>query len=97
MASEQSFVDFLLEHIDNAGEITAKLMFGDHALYSDGKIFGLIHNNKLYIKPTELGRKFIGDVVEVPTHPGSKPNFLIEDDKIKDKEWISKLVRITVQ
>ncbi|MFN8344357.1 MAG: TfoX/Sxy family protein [Spirosomataceae bacterium] len=64
MASDQNFVDFVLEQIKNAGEITAKKMFGEYGLYSDGKLFGLICDNKLFIKPTNLGREFIGDVIE---------------------------------
>ena len=96
MASDQKFVDFVLEQIENSGEITAKKMFGEYGIYADGKIFGLICDNKLFIKPTEAGRAFIGDILEAPPYPGAKPSFLIED-KIEDREWLSELVRITVK
>ena len=95
MASEINFVDFVLEQIKNSGEITAKKMFGEYGIYSDGKLFGLICDNKLFIKPTNSGRKFIGNVVEAPPYEGAKPSFLIED-KIEDGEWLSELVRISV-
>lgn len=96
MASDQKFVDFVLEQIEDAGEIIAKKMFGEYGIYSDGKIFGLICNNKLFIKPTKSGREFIGNVIEAPAYPGAKPSFLIED-KIEDTEWLSELVRISVR
>lgn len=96
MASDQNFVDFVLEQIKNAGAITAKKMFGEYGIYADGKIFGLICDNKLFIKPTISGRKFIGNVVEAPPYVGAKPSFLIEE-KIEDSEWISELVRITLK
>lgn len=96
MASDQKFVDFVIGQIDSAGEITAKKMFGEYGIFSDKKIFGLICDNKLFIKPTEAGRAFIQDVVEAPPYPGAKPGFLIED-KIEDREWISNLIRITVK
>lgn len=95
MSSDQEFVDFIVDQIENAGEITAKKMFGEYGVWSDGKIFALICDNKLFIKPTEAGRVFINDVVEAPPYPGAKPSFLIED-KIDDREWISNLVRITL-
>ena len=95
MASDQNFVDFVLDQIENVGEITAKKMFGEYGVWSDCKIFALICDNKLFIKPTEAGRNFIKDVVEAPPYPGAKPSFLIED-KIDDREWLSKLIRITV-
>lgn len=96
MASNQKFVDFVIEQIENAGEITAKKMFGEYGIYSDGKIFGVICDNKLFIRPTKSGREFIGNVIEAPAYPGAKPSFLIED-KIEDREWLSELVRISVK
>ena len=96
MASDQDFVDFVLEQIQNAGEVTARKMFGEYGIWSNGKIFALICDNKLFIKPTESGRKFIRDVVEAPPYNGAKPSFLIED-KVEDSEWLSELVRITVK
>lgn len=96
MASDQNFVGFVLEQIKNVGEITAKKMFGEYGLYADGKIFGLICDNKLFVKPTISGRGFIGNVVEAPPYEGAKLSFLIED-KIEDSEWLSELVRMTVK
>jgi TfoX/Sxy family transcriptional regulator of competence genes len=96
MASNQNFVDFIIEQIEGAGEITAKKMFGEYGIYSNGKIFGLICDNKLFIKPTNAGKEFIGDVIEAPPYPGAKPSFLIEE-KIEDKQWLSELVRISVK
>jgi len=96
MASDQKFVDFITDQIKRAGDITAKKMFGEYGIYSDGILFGLICDNKLFIKPTKSGREFIGEVVESPPYPGAKPSFLIED-KIEDSEWLSKLVRISIK
>jgi TfoX/Sxy family transcriptional regulator of competence genes len=96
MATEKAFVDFVLDQIENAGEITAKKMFGEYGVFSDGKIFALICDNKLFIKPTTSGRAFIHDVVEAPPYKGAKPSFLIED-KIEDREWLSELIRISLK
>lgn len=96
MASDKTFMDFVLDQIDSASEITAKKMFGEYGVFSDKKIFALICDNKLFIKPTEAGRAFIGDVVEAPPYPGAKNSFLIED-KLEDREWLSQLVSITVK
>jgi TfoX/Sxy family transcriptional regulator of competence genes len=95
MASDQNFVNFVIEQIKNAGDITAKKMFGEYGIYAEGKLFGLICDNKLFIKPTISGREFIGNVVEALPYEGAKPSFLIED-KIEDSEWLSELVRISV-
>jgi TfoX/Sxy family transcriptional regulator of competence genes len=96
MASNQDFVNFVLEQIKGSGEISAKKMFGEYALYSDAKIFALICDDKLFIKPTASGRDFIGEVLEAAPYEGAKPSFLIED-KVEDSDWLSELVRITVK
>ena len=96
MATDKEFVDFVTDQVAHAGQITSRKMFGEYAIYADGKIFGLICDNKLFIKPTEGGRAYIRNVVEAPPYPGAKMSFLIED-KIEDREWLSELVRITVR
>ncbi len=95
MSSDQNYVDYVIDQIENAGQITYIHMFGEYGIYSNGKIFALVCDNKLFIKPTEAGRKFIQDVVEAPPYPGAKLYYLIED-KIEDRDWLSELVRISV-
>jgi TfoX/Sxy family transcriptional regulator of competence genes len=96
MASNQNFVDYVVGQIQNAGEITAKKMFGEYALYSDRKMVALICDNKLFVKPTIAGRAFIGKVVEAPPYEGAKPSFLIEE-KVEDTAWLSELIRISAK
>jgi TfoX/Sxy family transcriptional regulator of competence genes len=96
MASDQKFVDFIIEQINIPGQITYKKMFGEYGLYFDTKLFALVCDNKLYIKPTISGREYIDDVIEAPPYPGAKLCFLIEE-KLDDRDWLRKLVRITVK
>lgn len=96
MASDSEFAEFVVGQIENAGVITHKKMFGEYAVYCEGKIVALLCDNRLLFKPTKAGRAFIGDVVEAPPYPGAKPCFLI-GEQIDDKEWISELVRLTEQ
>lgn len=92
MASQPEFVDFVLDQIEYPGQITARKMFGEYGVFADGKIFALICDNKLFVKPTEAGRAFIGTVTEAPPYPGAKNSFLIEE-KLEDRAWLSELVR----
>lgn len=96
MASDQKFVDFIVDQMQGVGKISSKKMFGEYGLYVDEKLFAVVCDNKLFIKPTEAGRQFIGNVVEAPPYPQAKPSFLIED-QIEDRKWISELVRITAE
>jgi len=94
MASSKEYVDFILDQIENAGVIEAKKMFGEYGLYTDGKLVGLICDDKLFIKQTISGRAYIKNIVEASPYEGAKPSFLIEE-KIEDRKWLSELIRIT--
>jgi TfoX/Sxy family transcriptional regulator of competence genes len=94
MASDQRFVDYVVDQLHADLGASQKKMFGEYGLYSNGKFFGVVCDNRLFIKPTDGGRAFIRDPVEAPAYPGAKPSFLIED-RIEDSEWLSELVRIT--
>ena len=96
MASDLSFVDFVVDTLDEDCAVTYKKMFGEFGLYSDGKLFAVVCDNQLFMKPTEGGRAFIGEVVEAPPYPGAKPSLLI-GDQIEDPAWLSELVRITAR
>jgi TfoX/Sxy family transcriptional regulator of competence genes len=95
MSSNQKTVDFLVEQMSGAGNISSRKMFGEYAVYCDGKVIGLICDDQLFIKPTEKGRVFIGNGEEKPPYPGAKPYFLITDELWDDSEWLSELTSIT--
>lgn len=97
MASDKQFVDYVAGQIKRAGNITSKMMFGEYSLFSDKKIFALICDNILYLKPTDAGREFIGKVSEAPPYPGAKPCFVIKKKMIDDEKWLSQLVRLTLK
>lgn len=94
MASDENFVKFISEQIESSGQIRYRKMFGEYALYCNEKVVALICDNQLFIKPSNAGREFIGNVVEQPPYKGAKPSFLIED-QIENKEWLSELIRLT--
>jgi TfoX/Sxy family transcriptional regulator of competence genes len=94
MASDQDFVQFVVDQLEDAGTLTYRKMFGEYAVYAEGKVVALVCDNRLFIKPTEAGRSYIGEPVEAPPYPGAKGHFLIED-RLEDRDWLSGLVRVT--
>jgi len=96
MASDVAFVEFVVDQMSDAGRIASRKMFGEYAIYCDAKVVALVCDNQLFVKPTEKGRVYIGDVVEAPPYPGAKQYFLVEDG-FEDREWLSELIRITTQ
>ncbi len=56
MASNADFVQYIADQCGGAGEIVVKKMFGDYGIYCNGKIFGLICDDRFYLKPTGAAR-----------------------------------------
>lgn len=95
MATDRDFADYILEQLEGAGEVTAKKMFGEYGIFLNGKMTGILADNQLFVKPTEAGRKYIGEPEEAPPYTGAKNYFLI--DNLDDSDWLSELVRITAK
>ena len=96
MATDQDFMEFLADQMAEAGEITYRKMFGEYAVYCNGKVVALVCDNQLFVKPTPSGQTYIGDPVLAPPYPGAKDYFQIED-AFEDREWIAGLIRVTAQ
>ena len=62
-------------------------MFGDYGIYCDGKIFGLICDDKFYLKPTEAVRPLLRTEELRPPYEGAKEYFYIAD--VDDRDYLS--------
>jgi TfoX/Sxy family transcriptional regulator of competence genes len=93
VASEESFVAFVVGQLEHLGGVRSRKMFGEYAVYCDDKVVALICDDQVFVKPTPEGRAFVGQVVEGIAYPGAKPSLLI--DRLDDPEWFGRLIRIT--
>ncbi|MFA5842182.1 MAG: TfoX/Sxy family protein [Candidatus Gracilibacteria bacterium] len=96
MATTQSTIDYIVDQLQEAGNISARKMFGEFALYCEGRVVGLVCDNTLFIKITEPGKIFIGKgYKEGYAYKGAKVSMVIDGDQIEDRDWLCELVRIT--
>ncbi|MFA6920651.1 MAG: TfoX/Sxy family protein [Gallionella sp.] len=95
MATAKNTIDFLLDQLSGAGEVSAKKMFGEYCLYLAGKPVGLVCDDQLFLKPSNAGRSMISEPIEGAPYPGAKPHLLISGDLWEDREWLCELLRAT--
>ena len=93
MASNADFVQYIADQCSGAGEIITKKMFGDYGIYCNGIIFGLICDDRFYLKPTEAGHTLLRKEELRPPYNGAKDYFYIAD--VDDRDYLSSLVRET--
>jgi TfoX/Sxy family transcriptional regulator of competence genes len=84
MPNHDAVVTHFLDLMDRAGGgVTARKMFGEHAVYLDGKVVALICHDRLFVKPTPSAVVLLPDAPEGPPYPGAKAH-LIADDAMDD-------------
>lgn len=93
MASNADFVQYIADQCSGAGEIVTKKMFGDYGIYCDGIIFGLICDDRFFLKPTDAVRPKLRVLDLRAPYGGAKDYFYIAD--VDDREYLSELVRET--
>ncbi len=97
MSTSQSTADFILDQI-NLPSTAVRKMFGEYALYYQGKVVALICDNTLFVKITPPGAEFAHDYYEEGfPYPGAKPALKISPEQVEDSEWLTELIEITAQ
>jgi TfoX/Sxy family transcriptional regulator of competence genes len=94
MATKKTFVEETLKRLSPL-DVTARPMFGEYGLYFKGKFFGLICDDTLFIKVTEVGSAFAGRINKASPYPGAKLAFKISNQKANDRQWLTNLVEVT--
>jgi TfoX/Sxy family transcriptional regulator of competence genes len=92
MATSAATVDHLLDLLSAAGNLSARKMFGEYALYLDGKVVALICDDTLFLKPTPGALALLPDVEQNPPYPGAK-QYLVLTDTLDDTDLAIRAIR----
>ena len=91
MASNNDYLQFVLELLRETRGITYKKMMGEFMLYKDGILFGGVYDNRFLIKNVPSLKEY-GLKEQIP-YPTAKPMLLIDsEDPDEIKEMVIKAV-----
>jgi TfoX/Sxy family transcriptional regulator of competence genes len=96
MSTTQQTVDFICAQSGLAQRITARKMFGEFALYMDGKLVALVCDDTLFVKPTPVVAELLGTVDLQPPYSGAKPHFSITE-QLDDRELLQRILLLTAE
>jgi TfoX/Sxy family transcriptional regulator of competence genes len=94
MATELNFVEYVLETAGFRDRLTCKKMFGEYALYLDGKVVAFACDNSLFIKPSRAAATLAPDLPQGPPYPGAK-EYPIADELLDDPDALRRLIEAT--
>ena len=91
MSTQKETIEFILEKLDDK-RFTTRAMFGEYALYADGKVVGLVCDDQLYVKilPASAGLEDICDKDEA--YPGSKQFYVVEESQLSQIPNLSEIL-----
>lgn len=85
MATRRETVERIREAIPGS---TARAMFGEYALYLDGKVVALVCDDTLYLKNLPGAAALLEGADLAPPYPGAKPH-LVADAWLDDPETLA--------
>jgi TfoX/Sxy family transcriptional regulator of competence genes len=96
MSTSQDTIHYVCDQAGFGSRLTYKKMFGEYALYLDGKVVAFVCDDQLFLKPTSEGQMYLGQVVLAPPYPGAKDYFLIAAE-LDEPERVHAALEITAQ
>lgn len=95
MASTVEYTEYIVGQLSGAGEISYKKLFGEYGLWREGKFFGTIEDNQLYVKMTQAGHEMMPEAEPMAPHGGTPGMYLVEE--LEDTEFLKELVERTCE
>lgn len=89
MASSKDYLEYVLEQLSEAGDVTSRAMMSEYTLYFRGKVIGGIYDNRFLVKPVQAARNMMPDAPEELPYDGAKPMLMVEN--IEDREFLKEL------
>ena len=94
MGTDTSFIDYVSEQARLGSRLTSKKMFGEYALYLDGKVVAFVCDNSVFIKPSSAVTRLAPGLPLGPPYPGAK-DYAVADELLDDPELLRQLIEET--
>ena len=82
MATRKETVEFILGKLRHPGRFTIRAMFGEFALYADGKVVALVCDDRLYVKILPASQELEPLCEKGEPYPGAKPHYIVEEGQL---------------
>ena len=88
MATQKETMEFILEKLGDRKLFSARAMFGEYALFADGKTVALICDDQLYVKIVPASAALEGECEKGEPYPGARPHYIVTEDMLDKSDEI---------
>ncbi len=92
MATDRSFIDYVLEQVDLGARLRCGRLFGEYALYLDDKVVAFACDNSLFVKPTAAVEQLAPGLPWRPPYKMAKPH-PVADELLDEGDALRRLLR----
>ena len=90
MASDRSYLDFILDQLSGLEGVSWRAMMGEFILYYRGKIIGGIYDDRFLVKPVRSAMEMMPDADREIPYEGAREMLLV--DNVDNREFLAELV-----
>ncbi len=92
MATSKETAAYILDQLGRPEHFSVKPMFGEFAIYADGKTVGFICDDQLLLKIMPENAQLEKRCERAPAYPGSKDYYLVPEDMITGDHKLRELM-----
>ncbi len=92
MATQKETVEFITEKLGDPKTFTTRAMFGEYALYCNGKVVALICDDTFFVKILPASAILADECEQGEAYPGSKPYYIVPEDMFRDGGRIAEIL-----
>jgi DNA transformation protein len=92
MATRKETVGFILEKLRDPKRFSARAMFGEYALYADGKVVALICDDRLYVKILPASAELETVCEKGEPYPRAKLHYIVEEGQLSTMPRLSAIL-----
>jgi TfoX/Sxy family transcriptional regulator of competence genes len=86
MATQKETIGFILGKLRDPARFSARAMFGEYALYADGRVVALVCDDRLYVKIVPASAALETQCEKGRPYPGAKPHYLVDEGQLSTIE-----------
>ena len=90
MSSGKEYLDFILEQLSEAEDVSYRAMMGEYILYYKGKILGGIYDDRFLVKPVKAAVAYMKDIEYAGPYEVAKERLVVY--KVDNKSYLKGLL-----
>ena len=89
MASSKEYLEYIMEQLSEAEDVSYRSMMGEYIIYYRGRVAGGIYDDRLLVKPVQAALDMMPNATKELPYDGAKEMILVDD--LEDRDFLRRL------